>query len=332
MIGVYMPNWIGDSVMALPFLARCRETNGERDILAVAREWVSPILKSSPLVDELFIIGAGEDRGVGGVTGIGRLLQDHKLEKFYLLSDSWRCAYLAWLSGASERIGFSGQGRSPLLTVVHPPLRGKIHRSERYLSLIGAGTGVAEEAVIHLNSGEIETAASHLESLGLASPLAIFPGSVAQSRRPPTALWKGVLGAAVESGKAVLMLGGKRDTSVASELEAAFRGKSVKSLCGETTLRETITLISQCSGAIASDSGLGHIAANLGLPTVSLFGAGDPETTAPLGQKTDVIFEEVHCSPCRKNVCHNSDEPLLCLETMTSKTIWDRYQHLAEKV
>lgn len=331
MIGVYMPNWIGDSVMALSFLARCREMNSEQRILAVAREWVSPILKSSSLVDELFIISAGEDRGVSGVTAIGRLLQDHKLENFYLLSGSWRCAYLAWLSGASERIGFSGQGRSPLLTEAHPPLRGKMHRSERYLSLIGAGTGVAEDAVIHLNSDETEAAAAHLESLGLSSPLAIFPGSVAQSRRPPTALWRRVLDAAVESGTAVLMLGGERDTSVASELETAFRGKSVKSLCGETTLRETITLISQCSGAIASDSGLGHIAANLGLPTVSLFGAGDPETTAPIGKKTDVIFENVHCSPCKKNVCYNNDEPLLCLEKMNSQAIWDRYRRLSGK-
>lgn len=331
MIGVYMPNWIGDTVMALPFIATLRQRNSESRILAVARDWVSPILQSSPLVDELFIIGAGKDRGMSGATTIGRQLQQFNLEQFYLLSDSLRCAYLAWQSGASKRIGYSGQGRSLLLTEVLSSVFKKCHRTERYLDLIGIDSNAAEEAVIHLNKDEKESASACLDSLGLNRPLAVFPGSAAQSRRPPTALWKGVLEAAVSSGNSVLMLGGKKDASVAAELEVAIKEERVTSLCGKTTLRETIGLIAQCSGAIASDSGLGHIAANLGLPTVSLFGAGDPDITAPLGKRTDVVFTNAHCSPCQKNICHNTEEPLLCLNTMTTGVIWERYGLLKEK-
>ncbi len=331
MIGVYMPNWIGDTVMALPFIATLRKRNSESRILAVARDWVSPILQSNPLVDELFIIGAGKDRGMSGATTIGRQLQQFNLEQFYLLSDSLRCAYIAWQSGASKRIGYSRQGRSLLLTEALSSVFKKCHRAERYLGLIGIDSDVVEEAVIYLSKDEKESASACLDSLELNRPLAVFPGSVAQSRRPPTALWKGVLEAAVSSGNAVLMLGGKKDASVAAEFEVAFKGEYVTSLCGKTTLRETIALIAQCSGAIASDSGLGHISANLGLPTVSLFGAGDPDITAPLGKRTDVVFENAPCSPCQRNVCYNRDKPLLCMKTMTPAVIWERYQRLKEK-
>ena len=126
-------------------------------------------------------------------------------------------------------------------------------------------------------------------------------------------------------------MGGKKDILLADEVISEFKEQSVKSLCGEMTLRESIAIISICSGAIATDSGLAHIAANLGLPTVSLFGAGDPDVTAPIGKKTDIIFQNVHCSPCKKNWCRNNDEPLLCLTEMSPERIWNRYCRLVEK-
>jgi ADP-heptose:LPS heptosyltransferase len=50
-----------------------------------------------------------------------------------------------------------------------------------------------------------------------------------------------------------------------------------------------MALISMCNGALAADSGLGHISANLGIPTVSLFGAGDSDSTGPIGLKTRIV-------------------------------------------
>ena len=88
----------------------------------------------------------------------------------------------------------------------------------------------------------------------------------------------------------------------------------IKKVAGEYSLRQSIAIISQCKSSIATDSGLGHISSNLGIPTVSLFGAGDSELTKPIGGNTFVLNQNVYCSPCLKNKCNNKKDPLLCLE------------------
>ena len=180
-------------------------------------------------------------------------------------------------------------------------------------------------APIAVTDDEVASAKVLLQSLNVASPLAIFCSSVAPSRQPPTALWKGIIQFALNGGVDVLFIGGKGDIPIAMELMENFPAGKLQSVCGRTSLRESIALISQCAGAIASDSGLGHISANLGVPTVSLFGAGDPEITAPLGDRTKIIFQDVYCSPCNKNQCHNSDEPLLCHTIMDPGQVWEAY-------
>ena len=325
-IGVYIPNWVGDSVMALPFITHCRATHQMDHIIAIAREWVVPVLKNSTILNDMLIIGKDEDKGVVGATQIGRQLKSKELDRLYLLSGSWRSAYIGWFSGAKERIGYTGQGRSPLLTEVITPPSEKTHRSKRYLNLLKEYDTTAElTAPISVTDDEVTSAKVLLESLNMVSPLAIFSGSVASSRRPPTTIWKGIIEFAFNSGVSVLLIGGKRDVPIATELMEFFPAENLKSVCGKTSLQETIALISQCAGAIASDSGLGHISANLGVPSVSLFGAGDPEVTAPLGSRTKIIFQNVHCSPCKKNQCQNSDEPLLCHTTMDPGQVWETY-------
>ena len=96
-------------------------------------------------------------------------------------------------------------------------------------------------------------------------------------------------------------------------------------VCGNFSLRESLILMSLCEGAIGTDSGLGHVAANLGLPMVSLFGAGDPVRTTPQGPGAKVVMSGVHCSPCRKNICLNREEPLICLTSLDAKEVWKAY-------
>ena len=325
-IGVYIPNWVGDAVMALPFLAHCRDAHENDHIVAIAREWVAPVVINSPFINDLFRIGFDEDKGIVGASKIGRQLRPKEFDCLYLLSRSWRSAYIGWFSAAKERIGYTGQGRSPLLTEVITSPSEKMHRSKRYLNLLkGYDTTAELTASIVVTDNEVASAKVLFQSLNMASPLAVFPGSLASSRQPPFTLWKGIIEFALNGGVAVILIGGKRDIPMATKLMEHFANGALQSVCGKISLRESIALISQCCGVIASDSGLGHVSVNLGVPTVSLFGAGDPEITAPLGRCNEIIFQGVHCSPCRKNQCHNSDEPLLCLTAVDPGKVWEAY-------
>ena len=322
-IGIFVPNWVGDAVMAFPFINVIRRECPNDRIIIIGRAWVTELFKHHPAVDE--IISLTHSRGPIGTTRAGLNLRKLNLGVTYLLSDSWRCAYLARLFASDCRIGFRGQWRSALLTRAEYRPRGPLHRSERYLRLIGSpeiglfdGLAISQE--------ESAWGRAEMGNLGLKSPLAVFPSSVAQSRRVPINKWIEILTNSGRVEKEVLFFGSDREQDVAKALTEQL--DSAVSICGNYTLRKSVILISLCEGAIGTDSGLGHIAANLGLPTLSLFGAGDPAHTAPQGPRAKVVRTGVHCSPCRKNVCGNWKEPLLCLTSLDAKEVWETYSSL----
>jgi heptosyltransferase-2 len=72
---------------------------------------------------------------------------------------------------------------------------------------------------------------------------------------------------------------------------------------GETGVGELIALLSLCDGFAGNDSGAMHLAAALSLPTVGIFGSTNPARTGPVGQRAEVIYRAVECSPCLDRTC-----------------------------
>jgi heptosyltransferase-2 len=328
-IGVFCPNWVGDAIMALPFFNACKETNPESIIIAICKSWVAPIFENHPAIDGIISFEKKDLTGFRCTDNAGRSLQALDLDKFYLLSDSYRAAFLAKKSKTAIRIGYPGQGRSMLLTQVIPKLNTKIHRSLEYIKLLGQSNveSLTGEQGISLNDKELDWAKNELIELGILNPIAFFPFSVASSRSLPELK---VLDMLDKTSESILIMGGKGDKYKSEILVKASNKKNIHTVAGHYDLRKSIALISVCKGAVGVDSGLGHISANLGIPTVSLFGAGDTDSTGPIGLKIDFINKNVHCSPCLKNICQNRDQPLLCLEKINSKLPWTVLSKLSE--
>ncbi|MGM0381571.1 MAG: glycosyltransferase family 9 protein, partial [bacterium] len=55
------------------------------------------------------------------------------------------------------------------------------------------------------------------------------------------------------------------------------------------------------------------LSAGLGTPTVGLFGSTSPALTSPLGPRAEVIYADVHCSPCFEKECPKTDNRYQCL-------------------
>lgn len=71
--------------------------------------------------------------------------------------------------------------------------------------------------------------------------------------------------------------------------------------CGHP-LRAVMTRLAACSAFIGSDSGLMHIAAALGLPTIGLFGPTHPALGfAPVGENATHFHAGTYCSPCHRH-------------------------------
>jgi len=63
-------------------------------------------------------------------------------------------------------------------------------------------------------------------------------------------------------------------------------------------LLEVSGMLSRAPAYLGHDSGITHLAASLGVPTLALFGPTDPLRWSPLGPRVHTIRKEVPCRPC----------------------------------
>jgi heptosyltransferase-2 len=86
---------------------------------------------------------------------------------------------------------------------------------------------------------------------------------------------------------------------------------------GQDTPELLPALLSELDVVIAGDTGIGHLAAALGTPVVSVFGPTDPHLTAPRGTVA-VVRHLVPCAPCFYRACP-IDHP--CLGSVTAEVV-----------
>ncbi len=100
----------------------------------------------------------------------------------------------------------------------------------------------------------------------------------------------------------IVLLGGHEDRSVAAEI-MSLSATPVINLVGQTPLAEAIGIIARARFAVGPDTGLMHIAAAVGTPVVSLWGATSPVRAGPYGFEDLVIQGKAPCVPCYRRQC-----------------------------
>jgi ADP-heptose:LPS heptosyltransferase len=81
-----------------------------------------------------------------------------------------------------------------------------------------------------------------------------------------------------------------------------------------TSLAEMAELLRNCDVFIGTDNGLRHLAALLGVPTVTVFGPTDPAGWNPPGPRHVCVRRGESCSPCDLTECPVPGRP--CLENL----------------
>jgi len=300
-IAVYSPNWVGDATLSLPFVHKLKEKYPESEISLVCKDWVAPVYHNNPNIDSIINYSSKDLKGLYRTIRNGLALRDKKFDFFYTLTDSFRSSFVMWLSGAKNRIGYSSQLRSPLLTSVFNLSLPETHRTSKYLNLIGELNNIeTRENYIFLDKKEYSWARKKLSECNIINFIAIFPFSVSESRTIPKNKIKEWI---KDSSKKYVIFGSKSDEKEAQKIINQNKGISIYSFCGELTLRKSIVLISFAEYALATDSGLGHISSILEIPTISFFGAKRSKTTKPIGRKNIVIDKSHRCNPCSQNLC-----------------------------
>jgi ADP-heptose:LPS heptosyltransferase len=96
----------------------------------------------------------------------------------------------------------------------------------------------------------------------------------------------------------------------------------VRSFVGKLSLRETAELMAAAGVVVGNDSGLSHIAAAVGTPTVMLFGPTPDASLGPMPQNVIVLRAGLPCEPCwfqdRFRACGRKIE---CLSRLSVETV-----------
>ncbi len=102
-----------------------------------------------------------------------------------------------------------------------------------------------------------------------------------------------------EQEVAVLLLGTAEQAADARHILPGCKAGRIVSAVGDTSLPQAITLLRRAALYIGNDSGLTHLAARLGVPTIALYSGISPVGSwAPVGPDVTVLHAPVACSPC----------------------------------
>jgi lipopolysaccharide heptosyltransferase II len=301
---VRLPNWLGDTVMALPALRGLRASLPESRITLVGR-WAS-LLKGQAVAEALVAYPGGQ----AARRRIAHVLRESRPDTAIVLSNSFESALAARLWGARVRLGYEADLRGWLLTHTLPLPSPRLHQVDEYCRLVeegGAPTEAREPAWTlvpdPLLDGEV---AALLAAIGLTAgerAVGLHLGAAFGSSK----LWDPAAYAELASrldevGVRAVLLGSAADRATADTvLEAA--GRPIPSLVGRDRAALLPRLLARLGVLVSGDTGVAHLAAAVGTPTVTLFGPTDPGLTSPRGAASRPLQGHAPCAPCFLTRC-----------------------------
>src|SRR5207249_1013122 len=295
---VRLPNWLGDTVMAVPAIRALRQAL-EGAPLLLAGPWAA-ILGDQALADVLVTY----PRSWSGRLSTADTVSDFGGSTAVLLPNSFEAAAAALYWGARRRIGFAVGGRSWLLTDRVELPRPRPHQVDEFALLVeplGVAVDVREPRMAPPDAASPERRrvralmreAGVPEPAGAARLVGVHLGAAYGSAK----VWDPVR--VVELCR---LLGERGDTAV------------LLGAPGDVPLVEEVS----------RDTGVAHLAAALGTPVVALFGPTDPRLTAPRGPVA-VIRGDAPCAPCFYRTCP-IDHP--CMRAIEATAVIERLDAL----
>jgi heptosyltransferase-2 len=298
-IVVRTPNWLGDTVMALPMLTALRAAEPEARITLVGR-WAT-LLAGQGVAD----VALPYPKPLGARRRLARALAAEWPDVAVLLPSSLESALAAWCWRAARRVGYATDGRVALLTDALPLPVPRRHQIDEYAALL-APLGVTGGAAVpswKLAPDPAQNAEVRqlLAGAGLADgarAVGLHLGAAFGSSK----LWPAeAFGRLAERLPAIgltpLLLGTAEDAPAAAAVARAA-GAPVPSLVGRDRPALLPRLLARLDCLVSGDTGIAHLAAAVGVATVTLFGPTDARLTAPRGRASRALERPVPCAPC----------------------------------
>ena len=301
--------WIGDFVRGNSVVRVLKQRWPNRPVDLLVTSLCAPLVDYMPGVRSGIVWDLPRSRlALARQWSLAAQLRARNYGTALILPRTWKSALAPALAGIPERVGFVGEARFGLLNRWRWGEKAlpRFIDKNAALALPDGAPLPPEWPVPQLDVPAEETARwRQANGLGTSPAVALAPGSVGASKR-----WTYYGEAArllADQGLDVWVIGGPGEKQLAQEIVVAG-GSRVRDLTG-TDLRNGILGMAAASLAISNDSGLMHIAAALGTPTMGIFGPTSPYHWAPLNGLAATVQTRtsVPCQPCHRPVCRMND-------------------------
>lgn len=312
-LAVFLPNWVGDAVMATPALRALRTEFPQAEIIGVMRPVIADVLDGTGLIDHSRLYNPrGKNPSQRGGSFL-KSLRAEKCEAAILFTNSLRTGWLAWRSGAKERIGFARDLRGWLLTTRLTPKSKAVPNP-----VIDEYNRLVEAAGCRTLNRRMELAVSARDVAALDTFWAKHPGLNRQrvvvfntggafgpAKNWPRASFAELAQRIVkQTDRTVLIACGPGEREDAQAIVAAANSPHVVSVADEPlTIGLTKAAVKHAELMITTDSGPRHFASAFGVPVITLFGPTHiawSETYSPLAVH---LQHKIDCGPCQKRTC-----------------------------
>ncbi len=308
-IVVRAPNWIGDSILAIPAIESLSKNTPDIKIWIAAQSWVKDLFTSFDFIEGIIPIQC--QTNLKDLNNSARKLKDFHFDAGLLLTNSFSSALLFYRAKIPERWGYIRDSRQILLTK-GVPLKNKeeySHQVKFYLDLISAlgFKTIPPKLSLPLTQKEKRDSKKMLLSLGVdlkKNIITFNPGAFyGPAKRWPPSNYAKLAGMFQQRNDTEILIIGSINETFLGESIASEMSKKPTLLAGKTNLRLLAGIISHSNLLVTNDSGPMHMANALNIPIVSLFGPTDPRVTGPFQEPASVIKKDVACWPCSYREC-----------------------------
>lgn len=160
---------------------------------------------------------------------------------------------------------------------------------------------------------------------GITEPYIIFlHGTTWASKHWPDEYWRELAKLATQQGVAIQLLWG--NAAEKQRADAIAQLSTRITVQPKLTLTQAASIVAHAQAIVAVDTGLGHLAAALGIPTISLYGPTDPKRTGTVGeQQIHLAAQHPPCAPCLTRTCFYREPAAAqpaCFAPLTPARVW----------
>jgi heptosyltransferase-2 len=317
-----------------------RHFGGGAYMLGILRPYVADVLAGTPWLDEQIFFHQRSQDPAQRAGAVWRRLREAKLDTIVLLTNNFRTAGMAWLSGARRRVGYVRDCRGWLLThKFYSPRAGRrrlpMPAIDAYLSLVYALGCELESPRLELATLAADEAAADAvwkkHNLPSGDQVVVLNsgGAYGGAKLWPSEYFAQLAQRIInQQGLSVLVNCGPAERDVAHRIVELADHPRVVCLADDAPfIGLSKACIRRSRLLVTTDSGPRFFAVAFGVPVVSLFGPTHIQWTKTHFDREICLQHAVPCGPCGRRTC-----PLGHHECMRSLSVATVYAAVREQL